>query len=93
MFRAWCHAEGCEVLLTARRITEVRRFSGGVELSFTCWCGHAGTVVDRTGPAPTAATATATVPVEPLGPEPSPTPAPTPAPAPTTLERPALATA
>ncbi len=50
MFRAWCAAEGTEVLLTARRIHAVRRVGDRVEFWFTCWCGHRGHVVDAAGP-------------------------------------------
>lgn len=48
MFRAWCAAEGAEVLLTSRRITSIHRRPGEVWVAFTCWCGHAGLTVDRT---------------------------------------------
>lgn len=65
MFRAWCAAEGTEVLLTTRHITAIRLTDDASEIAFTCWCGHRGHVHDRrpgrrpltavAGPAATAA--------------------------------------
>lgn len=46
MFRARCHAEGREVLLTTRRIRSIDLHDGANVIAFTCWCGHEGVVVD-----------------------------------------------
>ncbi len=72
MFRAWCEAEGSDVLLTTRRITAVHRSPGAVRVAFTCWCGHAGHTVDRavatTPPRATAGSAPAAPRARPVAP-------------------------
>ena len=70
MFRAWCAAEGGEVLLSPRRIRAVRLTDETAEIHFTCWCGAEGHVVDRRlrAPVPHSAPAPhpAPVPTEPV---------------------------
>lgn len=46
MFRAWCAAEGREVLLTTRRIVRIRLTEATSEIDFLCWCGHHGRTSD-----------------------------------------------
>lgn len=52
MFAAHCDAEGRTVLLSTRRITDLRVEPHRVTISFTCWCGHEGQAVDHRSPAP-----------------------------------------
>lgn len=46
MFRAWCTAEGAEVLLSTRRIRRTVIDGSTATIEFTCWCGHPGRVTD-----------------------------------------------
>jgi hypothetical protein len=57
MFAARCDHEGTEVLLSERRITEVRVERDHIALRFVCWCGSEGSfreprlsASDLTGP-------------------------------------------
>lgn len=47
MFRAWCTAEGAEVLLSTRRIRRMVIDGSTATIEFTCWCGHRGRVTDE----------------------------------------------
>jgi len=42
MFAARCDHEGTRVLLTERRITEVRVERHHIVVRFVCWCGYEG---------------------------------------------------
>jgi hypothetical protein len=42
MFAARCDHEGTQVLLSERRITEVRVERDHVRVRFVCWCGKEG---------------------------------------------------
>jgi hypothetical protein len=46
MFAAWCDHHETEVLLTERRITDIRVHTDTVEVSFVCWCGTKGSYSD-----------------------------------------------
>lgn len=61
MLAVRCAAEGREVLLSVRRIRSIHLGADVVEIGYTCWCGHQGTVRDpRPGrPATPEATAAA----------------------------------
>lgn len=50
MFAAHCAAEGRTVLLSTRRITDVRVEPDQVTIAFACWCGHECVVVERRSP-------------------------------------------
>ncbi|HEX2577618.1 MAG TPA: hypothetical protein VHK88_14795 [Aquihabitans sp.] len=81
MFAAHCAAEGRTVLLSERRITGLDVAPDQVTISFRCWCGADGRVVDRRGTGPVAQATPTAVAAPPTG-VPAPeeeAPAPTPA--------------
>ena len=47
MLRAWCAAEGAEVLLSPRRIRAIHLTATHAEIHHTCWCGAEGVTRDR----------------------------------------------
>jgi hypothetical protein len=52
MFSVMCPRHGCDILLSERRIRDLRSTDHGVELEWECWCGHRGTeVLGRLTPA------------------------------------------
>jgi hypothetical protein len=46
MFAAWCDHEATEVLLSERRITDIRVEADTVTVRFVCWCGAEGAFAD-----------------------------------------------
>ena len=46
MFAAYCRTHQTEVLLTERRITDIRTGTDTIQVSFVCWCGTEGSFSD-----------------------------------------------